>query len=215
MKGTLKVLIIMAIFSLKSAFGATPEQGFWKWFQKNENEFFNFEQDQENIFNKLAARMSKVNDNLTFEFGPITDVGKREFVISAGGIKAAFPLVESLHSAAPNLEKWVFMKYRSRRVPLHDLEFSGVSVAVANVHYKMYKDDNKVGILVFIEGQNEEQADLYANIGYLFLDEALGEYDVETKVGFIEIHNRQSKHYEGASPLSELASDLDAYYQSH
>jgi len=205
----------MAIFSLKSAFGATPEQGFWKWFQKNENSIFNFEQDQENTFNKLAVNMSKVNEDLTFEFGPINDAGKREFVISAGGIKAAFPSVESLHSAAPNLEKWIFIKYRSRRVPLNDLEFSGVSVAVDDVHYKMYKDGHKVGIIIFIEGQNEEQADLYGNIGYLFLDEALGEYDVETKVGFIEIHNRQSKQYEGASPLSELASDLDAYYQQN
>lgn len=213
MKGVLKALTIMAIFSMNSAFGAEPEPSFWKWFQKNEKSIFNFEKDQENMFNRLAAQMSKVNEDLTFEFGPIKENNTREFVISAGGIKAAFSSVESLHATAPNLENWIFTKYRSRRDPLNDLEYSGISVAANDVQYKIYKDGDKIGIVVFIDGKNDEQEDLYGNIGYLFLDEALGEYDVETKVGFIEVHNRQSKQYEGAKPLSELASDFDAHYQ--
>lgn len=46
-------------------------------------------------------------------------------------------------------------------------------------------------------------------IGYLLLDEALGEYDVETHVGAIVFFNRISKYFEHARPLSELPSHFD------
>ena len=206
------IILIMGFFSFKNADASSSEETFWKWFQKNENMIFHFENNQEKIFNELASQMNKINSDLTFEFGPIKSTGKREFVISAGGIKASFPNVESLYSTAPTLKNWVFIKYRPRRNPLNDLEYGGVSVSVEDVHYKMFKDNDKVGIIVFLNGYNEEQKDIYGNISYLFLDEALGEYDIETKVGFIEFHGRESKYYEGAFPLKELANDFDAYF---
>ncbi len=208
-----RAILIMSIFSVSSAFGATPEIKFWKWFQKNEDVLFNFEEDRENIFDALGNEMRKVNQDLTFEFGPITGDGKREFVISAGGIKTAFPWVESLATGAPDLEKWIFIKYRQRRDPLNDLEFGGVSVAASDVHFQMFKDGEKVGIVLFLEGQNDAQSDTYANIGYLMLDEALGEFDIETKVGFIEFHNRESEYFEGARLLSELPEAFDSYFE--
>lgn len=208
-----RAILIMSIFSVSSAFGATPETRFWKWFQKNEEVLFNFEEDRENIFDALGSEMRKVNQDLTFEFGPITEDGRREFVISAGGIKAAFPSVESLAASAPDLEKWIFVKYRQRRNPLNDLEFGGVHVAANEVHFQMFKDGEKVGIVLFLEGQNDAQSDIYTSIGYLMLDEALGEFDIETKVGFIEFHNRDSEYFEGARLLSELPEAFDNYFE--
>lgn len=156
--------------------------------------------------------MEKVNPDLTFEFSPVKQNGKREFVISAGGIKQAFPSVESLHAAAPSLKRWEFIKYRPRRNPIHDLNYADKSVAAKDVHYKMYKDAEKVGIVLFLDGYDEQQREIYGNIGYLFLDEALGEYDVETKVGFIEFRSRESELFQGAHPLSELAESFDEYF---
>ena len=34
---------------------------------------------------------------------------------------------------------------------------------------------------------------------------------METKVGFIEFYGRDSKHFQSAKPLSELAGDFDEY----
>lgn len=70
---------------------ASPESDFWTWFQQNEDEIFNFEKNQEVVFDQLAARMQKVNPSLTFEFGPKED-SKREFVISADGVKRRSPV---------------------------------------------------------------------------------------------------------------------------
>lgn len=204
----------MGILSFTNAFGGPPEQQFWRWFEKNEKMLFELEKDRERIFDELTKQMEKVHPDLTFEFSPVKDNGKREFVISAGGVKKAFPAVEALFGSAPTLARWQYIKYRPRRSPLNDLEYGGKSIKADNVHYGMYKDGEKVGIVLFFDGYNEKEKSIFGNIGYLFLDEALGEYDIETKIGFIEFHGRDSKLYENARPLKELADSFDAYFRN-
>jgi len=58
---------------------------------------------------------------------------------------------------------------------------------------------------------DEAQKGTYGQIGYLFLDEALGEYAVETQVGFVEFHSKESKYFGQSHPLRELPGDFDAY----
>jgi hypothetical protein len=205
------LILIMSLFTFSSAFGGPPEQQFWKWFEKNEKMLFDFEKDRENVFDILSKQIEKVHPDLTFEFSPVKEDGKREFVISAGGVKKAFPAVEALFDSAPNLARWQFIKYRQRRQPLNDLEYGGKSVKAQDVRYAMYKDGEKVGIVLFFDGYNDSEKNVFGNIGYLFLDEALGELDIETKVGFIEFHGRDSRQYENSRPLEELAENFDAY----
>ena len=204
----------MSLFSFKNTFAASPEAKFWKWFVKNQDMLFDFEKDRENIFDNLSAEMNKVHPNLTFEFSPVLETGKREFVISAAGIKDAFPAVEALYDSAPNLPKWVFIKFRPRRKALNDLSFGGKSIKASEVRYKMFKDQEKVGLIIFLDGYNDAEKDTYGNIGYLFLDEALGEYDIEMKVGFIEFHSRESEYFEGSRSLNELADHFDEYFKN-
>jgi hypothetical protein len=207
------ILLIMGILSFTSAFGSPSEQQFWRWFEKNEKMLLDFETDQETIFDELSEQMKKVHPDLTFEFGPINENGKREFVISAGGIKKGFTAVEALFNSAPSLPHWQFIKYRPRRSPLNDLEYGSKTVKAKDVYYGMYKDGDKVGLVLFFDGYNEKEKYVFGNIGYLFLDEALGEYDIETKVGFIEFHGRDSKQYENSRPLNELVENFDAYFR--
>jgi len=204
----------MSIIPVSNVFGATQEEMFWKWFQINENSIFNFENDREKIFHELSGKMHKIHPDLTFEFTPIRENGKREFVITAGGIKTAFPSVEKLYKSAPNIKRWHFIKFRPRRNPLNNLSYGGKDIVTANVHYKMYKDEEKIGIVLFFDGYNEKEGNIYEDIGYLFLDQALGEYDIETRIGFVEFHGRDSEHYEGSLSLSKLSKDFDAYLEN-
>lgn len=187
------------------------EEAFWKWFATNERRLFAFEQDQEAIFDELGREMGRVNAGLTFEFGPVRD-GKREFVISAGGIKSAFPAVEAVYGKAPTLERWVWVKFRPRRAYLGDLEYEGKKISADKVHYLLAKDGDRVGIVLFFDGYTEEQRNTYGQIGYLFLDEALGEFAVETQVGFVEFHSTESKYFSQSSPLTELQAHFDEYW---
>lgn len=199
----------LSIFGFNSK---TPEQQFWNWFEKNQEMIFSFEKDRDNVFNKLAIQMKKVNEDLTFEFGPISKEGNREFVISADGIIKSFPSVEKLFKSAPQLKKWTIIKFRPRRKPM-TVNFGGIEVKPADVNCQLFKDNGKVGVMLFFKGFNSDEENSFSRIGYLILDQAIGEYDVETKVGFIEFSSQDSKYFENSFPLLELPSRFDEQFQ--
>lgn len=210
MKKKVTIPLIMVMFaSLFSGFrarAATPEQAFWAWFQNNDAALFDFEKDQEKIFDRLNREMNKVNPTLTFEFGPKQN-GRRDFVISADGIKAAFPAVEALYAAAPTLPHWKIIKFRPRRKPM-DIEYQGVSVKASTVRVHLEVNGGMAGLTVYIPGYSPDNKAFLA-INYLLLDQALGEYDVETYVGEIRV---EASPYPGEETLSleELPAALDS-----
>src|SRR6266851_340996 len=165
--------------------GLTPEQAFWNWFQKNDDDLFDFEKDRERIFDRLSTEIHKVDPNLTFEFGP-KENGRREFTISADGIRKAFPAVEKLYDAAPPLPRWKLQKFRQRREP-SDISFRGIKVTASSVTVELRKTGEKVNLELFIPGYTETNRETYLSITFLLLDQALGEYDVETRVGEISV----------------------------
>ncbi len=93
-----------------------------------------------------------------------------------------------------------------------NIEYDDLQINASDVYFHFVKDDDprKVAVLLFVRGYMQERDVDFGQIGYLFLDEALGEYDVETKVGFIEVFGHDSKHFSGASPISEMANRFDA-----
>jgi hypothetical protein len=197
----------MSIFGLFSKQAqTTPESDFWVWFQKNEPMLFDFEKDQEGVFAGLAAAMHKVHPNLTFEFGP-KENGRRDFVISADGFKEAFPRVETLYASALRMPRWKFIKFRPRRQPA-DISFRGVSVRARDVSVSIEPDGAKAGITVFLPGYSKDTHETFAGVAFLLLDQALGEYDVETRVGFIEVQSSASKTGK-AVPLNDLVRAFD------
>ncbi len=177
--------ITLMLFFLTGRAYASPEADFWKWFQKNETSLFDFERDQERIFDQLSVEMHKVYPSLTFEFGPKQN-GQREFVISADGNRAAFPKVDSLASSAPALARWKVIKFRTRREPL-DVQFNGVLVKASSVSVDIRPEGEKVALTVFIPGYLASSRQTFEGIAFLLLDQALGEFDVETRVGGIDV----------------------------
>lgn len=186
---------------------STPEQAFWIWFQNNDAALFDFETDQEKVFDRLAREMHKVNPDLTFEFGPKKN-GQREFVISADGIKAAFPAVEALCSAAPPLPHWKVIKFRPRREPA-DISYKGVDVKASSVKVHMELNGGVADLTAFIPGYSSAEKNSYGVINFLLLDQALGEFDVETYVGGISVES--SPHPgEKTYSLAELPAAFDS-----
>jgi hypothetical protein len=202
------IALAVALGMISSQANASPEIGFWRWFQQNENTLYDFEGDQDQVFASLAAQMHKVDPNLTFEFGPKKN-HKREFVISADGIKASFPKVESLYAAAPNLKKWTFIKFRPRRDP-YILKVGNVEVAPRDVSILIEHDGQKAGLSVFVMGFTPAQRNDFTSAAYLFLDQALGEFDVETRVGFIEVRDRATVP-SGAVSIYDLPKAFDHF----
>lgn len=186
----------------------TKEAAFWRWFQANESRLFDFEKDQERVFDELQTQLQRIQPSLTFEFGPKQD-GKREFVISADGIRDAFPAVIDLANAAPQLPRWKITKFRPRRDFQSPVTLNGLTISPEQVEFTIEPDGDKAGITLFIEGYNPSEHEKYAGVVYLMLDQALGEYDVETKVGFIELKSRAAQSKLAKQPFTVVAQSFD------
>jgi len=186
LKGALMFLACLAPIACQTQSAkSAPERAFWTWFQSNESRLFDFENDRERIFDEVGAELHKIDRALTFEFGPKQD-GRREFVISADGIRSAFPKVESLFAVAPSLPRWRFIKFRPRRAPM-DVTYGGVTVEAKFVVVGLEPAGPKANLTIFIPGYSPTAYQTYMPIAFLLLDQALGEYDVETRVGDIAI----------------------------
>lgn len=199
----------MSIFScLKQK---TQEEIFWMWFEKKSNQIFYFENNQDQVFNSLAKKLQKINPDLTFEIGPIKN-NKREFIISAGGIKSAFINVEKLYSKKPNLMNWEVIKFRPRRKEILTLKIDDKEIKPSELRYLFFKDDgsNKIGLLLLINNFNSNEHNLYAHFSFLYLDQIIGEYDVETYLGGIEIQGFDSKYYDQTKEISFMADEFDS-----
>jgi hypothetical protein len=186
------------------------ERAFWKWFVNRENDLMHFENDREATFDALAARLQRVHPDLTFEFGP-EENGTREFIISAGGIKKAFPAVESLVAAAPELSRWKITAFIPRRPIGNIIEFGDHRIDPKDVQYSLLRGKNDLGLYLFIPGYLEDDHEM-GQVGYLFLDEALGEYDVEMKVGLIKMFPPEAETSGPRYPLEELPTHFDQAY---
>lgn len=162
-------------------------EGFWEWFASNEDRIFNFENDQDTIFSELTARLRSIHPSLTFEISRIED-GKREFVLSADGDRRAFPFVESTYSKAPVLDRWTFVKFRPRIGTGLVIEFEGgFKLSPDDLKFALAKHEGKIAIGIFAKDYSENEHDNFLRAVFVLLDTALGEYDMETKVGFIDL----------------------------
>ena len=188
----------------------TVQERFWDWFLHHEAELFALdptqETEREGLFDRLAGQLGEVDPDLTFELGPREP--RREFIISAAGMRRAFPSVTSLADAAPSLGRWQVTAFRPRRPVAGVVQLRGKRVDVNDVQFSLLDNGNVAGIYLFIPGYRDDDADL-KQIGYLLLDEALGEYDVESRLGLVRMLPPDARADGERHPLARLPALFD------
>lgn len=202
---SITLIVLLSI----SCTGMRKEEAFWKWFRENEARLFDFEQEREKIFDELTRELKKVNPDLVFEFGPKNE--KRDFTVSADGIKESFPAVIALVDKAPPLERWNILKFRQRGKPVVNIRIDGEELSTDQYKFTIEPDGQKTGITLYIDGYEQARHNLFAKVGFLFLDNCLGEYDMETKVGFVEFKPAAEPSSLPKQPLSELPETFDKF----
>jgi hypothetical protein len=78
----------------------------------------------------------------------------------------------------------------------------------SDVEFSLLTEGSVIGIQLFIPGLRENDVTV-KQIGYLMLDAALGEYDVETKVGLIQMLPPECPRTTQRYAFSELSSFFD------
>ena len=189
----------------------SKEEKFWNWFEKNQETYYSEIENleiREKIFNELSKNLKKINEDLVFEFSPIHENNVREFTISAEGMKELFPIVEKLIEKAPKLKNWKFNAFR-QRIPGDEFEiqYGDLKISYSDIYYRSENDNGKLGIELNIKNYDDEAQT--QNAIYILLDGLIGEYDVTTKIGWIEWVKLNENEMENLKPIIELRNEID------
>jgi len=194
-----------------SVAATTPEAAFWRWFVAHQGDVAKIEKGDEPIADELADELKKVDPGLTFEIGVGTKTtsGTRELIVSADGIQSVFPAVKRLVAAAPSVDGWTFIAFRPRKSDAFEIEVGGTKISAKSITFRVVsKSADKVDIALYIKGAATVD-DQVKQATYLLLDGVVGEYDVETYLGGIDMLPGSSAP-PGTKPLSELPGVVDA-----
>jgi hypothetical protein len=203
----------LVVFGRPTLAGESAEQTFWEWFAANEDMLFAYETDQERIFDLLEAELHKIDKRLAFLFGPNIE-GKREFIVSADGRLEAFPIVRRVIKAAPSLPRWTIVAFRPRNGSGFQFRYGGASLHMDDVFFAPALDGEFLGVFAFIPDEVYARGKVGRDLAWLALDSVLGEYDLATKISYLEVRPAsQIGHYVArgvrVAPIGELADLVD------
>lgn len=191
----------------------TAEEHFWQWFLDNEEELFQHGHEdiaaREILFDRLHNELHKVDENLAFEFSGPQPI--REFVITAEGARESFPHVLRLQRSAPALPRWELIAFRPRRDPLTTITIGDLEIRSHDCWFTLLAREKHIGLRLYMPGYTDKDS-RYKTIGYLFLDEALGEFDVETKITLLKFHPSDTPADQARYPFEELPARFDKLY---
>ena len=179
---------------------------FWAWFTVNEERYFHFENNQDELFASLNSHLKKIDQNLTFEFGPVTN-SKREFILSCEGIASSAKSVLALTSADPALPRWRVIAFRQRR-KTDWVEMDSKRLLLKDIHFTYaFNQNNLIDVKLYLKGYSETT---HGSLMFLALDTLLGEYDVMTRLGNIEFMRPPSTSVPDLMALPELVKLVDS-----
>lgn len=205
--------------SCTSVAGHHPEQisQFWTWFQTNQQHLASIENPGDKVHVELGEYLRNIDDGLTFEIGKVAG-DKRELAVSADGIPELFPLVKQVVAAAPKMERWQVVAFR-QRVPvtaLKELAIRGgpaggggeqIDLAAKDMRGSVTRAGDKANVAVFIKNYTGTEGQ--QNMVLVMLQQALGEYDLVTKVGDIRFASIEEDDKKDSVPFEQLGSALD------
>lgn len=187
-----------------------PHIAFWQWYSDNIDRFNHLEDEQERLMDELSDQLHLIDENLTFEISS-SESNRRELIISADGIKESFPSVVELVGAAPEIPGWTITAFRPRiDVTQFRLGLDGREFAAKEFYFGLQSEDQQIDLILYIPELTEDNHDDFVNICYLLLDMAIGEYDVTTKIRYIDHQPLPpNPETEGLKPLTELPREFD------
>jgi hypothetical protein len=129
---------------------------------------------------------------LTAEFGKSVD-GKKTMAISADGISKLFPYVIRLCNEPKLISKWIIFPFRQRvdNIGAVELKMASNTIKSEDILFVSRETNNRIDLDICIK--NVEVIDNpIINVIFLMLDSAIGEYDVVSKIGKIDIKPYES-----------------------
>lgn len=189
-----------------------PIPALWTWVGAHVDELKAVQTGKEPAAEMLGAKLDAIDPGLTFELG----LGKEPFelIVSADGKKALFPLVKQVVDAAPSIPGVKVVAFRPRKDAGFRLTVNGVTVGGPDVMFVASDDAARKGLIalrLYVKGLTPENEADVKGAAFLLLEAVLGEFDLETKIGAIDIVATPDKSPAAAKPLAELPAAVDAW----
>jgi hypothetical protein len=181
---------------LELDFGSEDPIGFWIWFKRNELKFHN---ELSESFTSESNAGDQIGKALSlYKFGLYFEIGKHggykfELVISADGIPEYFPAVLSLISAKPRSDLFEFTAFRQRS-PDCSLNIGGFSLNPESVFFQYSKSttwQGRLDVVLFFD-RALMQKEFAIQAALLLIQACIGEYDMETMIGHVDIQDEGS-----------------------
>lgn len=112
---------------------------------------------------------------------------RRVLVLTVFGREQNFPVIEKLYSQKPNLKKLDIIKYIPRGKAIEPLSIIGKYIQPEDICAWLMKEDGKVSIIFGSSQFDMTYAKEYFNDLYNYVLEAIGEYDLTTKIKSVDI----------------------------
>lgn len=192
---------------------------FWQWFNENEDQLFNIKLDETGYVADehmativlLGEACAKIHEDLSVEIENAGASGIRKLVISANGLTEVFPVVEEVVDRSRTPSRWEVVKYRQRQERINALSLKGHTLKPQDIRFAVarHKGTGQFGVYIFIPGFNEAELDIWRHLGFIFLDLALGEFDVATKLTSVEFGEMDSMPHANRLTIGELPTVFD------
>jgi hypothetical protein len=198
------------------SFAKGDAAGFWRWFKTNEAALarglasaVKGEADGHEAGAALAAALTRYHKGLVFEIG-IRPEQLLDFVISADGIIERFPAVIALKNAAPESRLFEFTAFRQPHedmiLEMHGARFSAETARFALAASQGRPDRFDIDVYIDPQSLDQEQA---TQAAFILLDATIGEYDMETLIGHIEVMEIEEAAESETLPLTGLPAALN------
>lgn len=181
---------------------------FWNWFKKNQDDYFNLDpsnMDELNrLFDILQQQLSVIHEKLVFEFSAALNNGKREFILSADGIRNAFPDLLYLYKRSPNFDNFIIIPFKQGFVGDPQIEFNnGFTLSWDKIMFKSEKTPEGLSIDFYIKDYDESDGNFGVGLAIL-LDSYLGEYDAVMQIRHVTLHKLNPKDKKKLLEFKEL-----------
>lgn len=164
-----------------------PNESFWKWFQDNSNELRKVTTCKEKICDQLQKQMHKINKNITYAFGPEKD-GRREFIISANGIRDAFQSVQTLARSSPYIAGWKIIAFRPAVGWGYAVKINEIKISADDIWFSSEINETKIDLKLYArKSLIDIGRESIMQAVFLLLDYGLGEYIIETRIGSLDL----------------------------
>ena len=171
---------------------------FWDWFEKNAGQLWTSiaeatsPEELEPALIQFIEALHRYDDRLSILIGANID-GIHEVIVTAEGSADAFQSVFELIRCAPEAPGWKFIPLKPRfgEVDLIDtVQHQGCELRLEDVRFAMADGDELLSLAIIVDDFTEETGPIYEFIAINMIESLIGEYDLATKIGGIELFTR-------------------------